>query len=445
MSGVVYAKFWVSPQLPGERSHEQEHGAVAQPPWLPHAHAAHQEHQPVRRVRVGPKSQVSAAPRTLHDETRRPTRSRAKRKAACLAHKLARGPAPAIADVAAVAELAIKRVRSYNRHSKAAYNGSDTPYIAYIFDRRPREPDVYASPLWGGRYADVTVAQKNLRSSSWLCRTDDERARMLDLGLRPRPVQVAMICVLLLLAAIAVPSAGWYLLSVIAPSAAAFLVVKARASRYRRPEYLLAVVFLIAEVLLAAAILASDGRRSEMIVLLAIPTLLSGTAWPKRGALAAGAVTAVLMLALALLVDARAVLDTPPLAIYPLSILRRHPNHRRDSAKRRSRVEVDRGRRQADRSAQPVRAPLARCRACPSGCVHGRAGRGDPRRHRPLQGGKRQPRAQPAATPSSPVWLLVCATRSDRRSRSTAWRRGVRRPAPRRQRRGGRGDRRGAP
>ena len=42
---------------------------MAQPPWLPHAHAAHQEHQPVRRVRVGPKSQVSAAPRTLHDET----------------------------------------------------------------------------------------------------------------------------------------------------------------------------------------------------------------------------------------------------------------------------------------------------------------------------------------------------------------------------------------
>lgn len=123
----------------------------------------------------------------------------------------------------------------------------------------------------------------------------------------------------------------------------------------------------------------------------------------------------------------------------------RHPNHRRDSAKRRSRVEVDRGRRQADRSAQPVCALLARRRACPSGCVHGRAGRGDPRRRRPLQGGKRQPRAQRGRRRPR-----RCGCSSARRARIDGvglplWRRGVRRPAPRRQRCGGRGDRRGAP
>jgi diguanylate cyclase (GGDEF)-like protein len=167
---------------------------------------------------------------------------------------------------------------------------------------------------------DVSVKQRE-RSSSWLCPTDAERARMLDLSCRLLPVQIALICVMLALAAVAVPSAGWPLLGAVVVSAGALWTLKARAFEHRRPEYLFLAAFSIAEVLVAAGIVASGGQRGLMVVLLVIPALLAAAIWPKRGVVTAGALTALVMVVVAFLIDGRAVLDTPPLVIYPLSIL----------------------------------------------------------------------------------------------------------------------------
>jgi diguanylate cyclase (GGDEF)-like protein len=144
---------------------------------------------------------------------------------------------------------------------------------------------------------------------------------MLDLSRRLLPVQVALIGVMLVLAAVAVPSAGWPLLGAVAISAGVLGILKARAFAHRRPEYLFLAAFLIAQLLVAGGIVASGGQRSLMVVLLVIPTLLAAAIWPKRGVATAGAISAVVMVAVAFVVEGRAVLDTPPLAMYPLAIL----------------------------------------------------------------------------------------------------------------------------
>jgi diguanylate cyclase (GGDEF)-like protein len=144
---------------------------------------------------------------------------------------------------------------------------------------------------------------------------------MLDVSRRLRPVEVILIVVLALLAGIVVPTSGPGLLAAVVLSAAVSWTLQSRASRQRHPEYHFIVVFAVAEVLIAAGIVVSSGPRILLVALLAIPTLLSGAAWPRRGVVAASVATALLMLAVAFIVDGSGVRHTPPLAIYPLAVL----------------------------------------------------------------------------------------------------------------------------
>ncbi|MHB8492120.1 MAG: GGDEF domain-containing protein, partial [Solirubrobacteraceae bacterium] len=158
-------------------------------------------------------------------------------------------------------------------------------------------------------------------AASWMCRTDDERARMLDVSARMRSVELPLLGVLVVLAGIVVPTTGWALLASIVISAAVCWALQSRVSRYRRPEYLFVAAFAVAEVLVAAAIVASSGPQSLLVVLLAVPTLFYGAAWPRRGVAAACVATLLLMLGLAFLVGGSSVLHTPPLAFYPVAVV----------------------------------------------------------------------------------------------------------------------------
>ncbi len=144
---------------------------------------------------------------------------------------------------------------------------------------------------------------------------------MLDMSRRLRSVQAIVVSVVVAVAALAIPTYGWALLGCTVVAALNFWVLTSLRERSRRPEYLSLAAAVIAECALAAGIIASSGPRILLVVLLAIPTLLYGTAWPRRGLTVATVITALVMLVVAFLVDGSGVLHTPPLLIYPLAVL----------------------------------------------------------------------------------------------------------------------------
>jgi diguanylate cyclase (GGDEF)-like protein len=144
---------------------------------------------------------------------------------------------------------------------------------------------------------------------------------MLDISRRLRSVQVVIISIVVVFAAVAIPTCGWALLVSTVLASVSFWVLTSRRSRSSRPEYLSFLAVVIAELALAAGVIASAGPRILLVELLVIPTLLYGTAWPRRGLAAATVITALAMLVVASLVDGSGVLQTPPLLIYPLAVL----------------------------------------------------------------------------------------------------------------------------
>ena len=167
-------------------------------------------------------------------------------------------------------------------NSATGHHGHTDVHMGYA-TRRPRR----ATHRYHRYMGDQQLSHPS--AASWLCRTDDERARMLDMSGRLRSSRLTLIGVLVVLAGIVVPSTGWALLASIVLSAAVFWILQSRASRHRRPEYLFIAAFAVGELLIAAAIVASGGPQILLVVLLTIPTLLYGAAWPRRGVAAAPA------------------------------------------------------------------------------------------------------------------------------------------------------------
>src|SRR5437879_7077909 len=99
--------------------------------------------------------------------------------------------------------------------------------------------------------------------SSWLCRDDSDRERMLDMEERVRPVRRRALAILAVAIAAVAPWLGWWPLLFLLPAAGCFAVADALLPRVGRPELLMFAAWIGSEVTIAGAVALQGGTHSS--------------------------------------------------------------------------------------------------------------------------------------------------------------------------------------
>ena len=156
---------------------------------------------------------------------------------------------------------------------------------------------------------------------SLLCRNDAERALLVDMSSRLRPVSRQATALMALAIAACVPSFGWHPLVPIAIAGGVFVLLQSRLDHYRRPEYALALTWVVAQAMVACAIAVADGPRVLLLPLFAIPMMLASVVWPTRIVVPAALLSALILTGVALATDAAEVIASPPLVTHQIALL----------------------------------------------------------------------------------------------------------------------------
>jgi diguanylate cyclase (GGDEF)-like protein len=155
---------------------------------------------------------------------------------------------------------------------------------------------------------------------SWLC-DERDRDRVLDMEQRLKPVRTAAMGLLALALIASGPWVGWWTLVPLAIATVGFAAMDRGLEGSARPEYRLAGAWVLAQVTIAASVALTGGPKSLGMSWLAIPVVTLGARFSGRGVAAGVALSAVLMLATALGVDASEVAHHPQTLIFPLALL----------------------------------------------------------------------------------------------------------------------------
>jgi Diguanylate cyclase, GGDEF domain len=157
--------------------------------------------------------------------------------------------------------------------------------------------------------------------SSWLCRDDFDRERMLDMEERVRPVRRRTFAIIAVALALGAPWIGWWPLLFLIPSAAFFATADRMMPRLARPEYLMAAAWVGSQVTIAGAVAIEGQRGIAGLCWLAIPVITLSSRFSTRGSVSGVVIALSLVLAVAFGVDAQAVIDTPQLVTAPLALI----------------------------------------------------------------------------------------------------------------------------
>ncbi len=157
--------------------------------------------------------------------------------------------------------------------------------------------------------------------SSRLIRDGVDRERMLDMDRRLAPVRRRSLVVLGLALVASGPWLGWWTLAPLLAATALFSIADRRIAAMDRPEYALFAAWVGSEVMIAASLALTGGPTAPMMCWLAIPMVTLVARFSDRGVALGLAATVALLLAVAFGVDARGVIDDPPLVIAPLALI----------------------------------------------------------------------------------------------------------------------------
>jgi diguanylate cyclase (GGDEF)-like protein len=163
--------------------------------------------------------------------------------------------------------------------------------------------------------------QRTAKSTTWLCREDFDRERMLDMDDRVRSVRRKTLAILAVAIAIGAPWLGWWPLLFLIPAALFFAAADALTSRVERPEYLMFAAWIGSEITIAGAI-SLEGRPGDTALCwLAIPVITLSSRFPMRGVQAGVAIAVLATLGVAFGVDAPAVASSPQILIAPIALI----------------------------------------------------------------------------------------------------------------------------
>ena len=140
-------------------------------------------------------------------------------------------------------------------------------------------------------------------NGTWLCPTELDRARLLDMEARIARPRALMYGALGIAFASAVPWIGWWTVIPLVMQVTLYAVLRPRIPTSRRPEYLVFGTVLSSQVLLGSGIALSGGAHSPAIPLLLLPLVTLPARFSARGVWAGLAVTIVVLLVSAVALD----------------------------------------------------------------------------------------------------------------------------------------------
>jgi diguanylate cyclase (GGDEF)-like protein len=163
--------------------------------------------------------------------------------------------------------------------------------------------------------------ERKTSQTSWLCRDDFDRERMLDMEERVLPVRRRTFVILAVAIAAAAPWIGWWPLLFLIPVSAFFSAADLFMPRVNRPEFLMFAAWIGSELAIAGAVSLEGGPRVAALSWLAIPVITLSSRFSMRGVVAGVLIAAALVLAVAFGVDAAYVLHDPERVITPLALV----------------------------------------------------------------------------------------------------------------------------
>jgi diguanylate cyclase (GGDEF)-like protein len=158
-------------------------------------------------------------------------------------------------------------------------------------------------------------------ATSWLCRGDFDRERMLDMEERVRPVRQRAFAILTLALVATGPWLGWWPLLFIGPGAVCFVIADKLMPKVTRPEYLMFAAWVLSCVIIAGAVALNGGARVPTLSWLAIPVITLSSRFSMRGVVAGVVITILFALAVSFGVDAHDVIHDPVLVIAPIALI----------------------------------------------------------------------------------------------------------------------------
>jgi diguanylate cyclase (GGDEF)-like protein len=158
-------------------------------------------------------------------------------------------------------------------------------------------------------------------TSSWLCRDDVDRDRLLDMERRLKPVRAVTMGVLAVALLISAPWLGWWTLVPLAVAAGLFQLADQKIYKAKKPEYLMFAAWAGSEVTIAIAVALTGGPHEATLAWLAIPVVTLSARFSLRGVAAGVAIAVALLFAVAFGVDASSVLDNPTVVIAPAAVI----------------------------------------------------------------------------------------------------------------------------
>ena len=157
--------------------------------------------------------------------------------------------------------------------------------------------------------------------TSWLCRGDFDRERMLDMEERVRPVRRRTFAILAVAIAVVAPSLGWWPLLFMIPSLLFFGAADHFMTRLARPEFLMFTAWIVSELTIAGAVWLEGGPRQVALSWLAIPVITLSSRFSMRGIVAGVVIACALVLAVAFGADSQAVISNPEFVTAPLALI----------------------------------------------------------------------------------------------------------------------------
>jgi len=157
--------------------------------------------------------------------------------------------------------------------------------------------------------------------SSWLCASELDRERMLDMDVRIRPARMKTFVILAIAMACSAPWSGWWPLFFLIPACLFFAAADRLTPRIDRPELFMFAAWICSELTIAGAVALAGAARIVALSWLAIPVMTLSARFSMRGVIAGLLVAATLVLAVAFGIDPHAVLAHPELVLAPLALV----------------------------------------------------------------------------------------------------------------------------
>jgi diguanylate cyclase (GGDEF)-like protein len=156
---------------------------------------------------------------------------------------------------------------------------------------------------------------------SWLCATQADRDRVLDMEPRLKPLRTCSFALLGAALVICAPWVGGWTLIPLLGAGLVFYFTDRGLQTSRRPEYRLAVAWLGSECAIAASVALTGGSHSPALAWLVLPVVTLAARFNVRGVIVGTGVAAGLILASSLGVDPGEVIARPQNVVFCLALL----------------------------------------------------------------------------------------------------------------------------